>query len=72
MDIFVIDVQADVVFDDSVLGNSSAHDHPDANVLPDAQVYPAYAQTFQNQSRTSLIDSASVSSLALVAEIVQL
>ena len=44
----------------------------DAYVLPDAQVYPAYAQTFQNQSRTSLIDSASVSSLALVAEIVQL
>ena len=27
MDIFVIDVQGDIVFDDSVLGDSSAHDH---------------------------------------------
>ncbi|KAF2559770.1 hypothetical protein F2Q68_00015255 [Brassica cretica] len=50
----VIDVKVGVVCD-PVQSDSTTHDHSDALIPPVSQVYPAYAETYKNHSRTSPI-----------------
>ncbi|KAF3605669.1 hypothetical protein DY000_02047947 [Brassica cretica] len=50
----VIDVKVGVVCD-PVHSDSTTHDHSDAFIPPVSQVYPAYAETYKNHSRTSPI-----------------
>ncbi|KAF2548601.1 hypothetical protein F2Q70_00021608 [Brassica cretica] len=50
----VINVKLGVVCD-PIQSDSTAHDHSDALILPVSQVYPAYAETYKHQSRTSQI-----------------
>ncbi|KAF2586418.1 hypothetical protein F2Q70_00036011 [Brassica cretica] len=40
---------------DPVQSDSTTHDHSDALIPPVSQVYPAYAETYKNHSRTSPI-----------------